>query len=343
MTRFIPFRLALFLCFLPASIPSLTAATIVQTKGKAKATVTGRELKQKKLQIRLSDVMTVTLSVEGMAPLKVEVTGAMPGNDWLIGKRTPHISRLEDGRERWQLTMSVEPTQPQEQVLQLPALKYRENGGPWQNVVWDPIPVSVTTSIQKPDVSQLKDVPGIEELPPGPGPWWVLPAATGTGIGTVALLGAGAWLLLRRRKRLILPVPPEHAALRTLERLRQQLPDSADQVEPFHTRLDAVMRTYLERRWQVPAGRQTAAELVDGLVNDNKLPAEPLALLRDFFQGCELGKFAPLYLTTAECERTLDLALTFVQQTARDLDKGPAKPEDLKKGQQLPADQTDPC
>jgi hypothetical protein len=315
--------LLLLFCSSPVS-----AATLVRTKGPATLTLTARKVEGDRLLIRLSDIITAHLSVETAAAPKVEVAALTPGAEWLVEpKSPPDTRRLEDGKWRWSYTLLIEPNQKDELKLPIPALKYREGNGKWKDVNWDPVSVVVTTQIPKADASLAKDITGIEEVPPADLSWFVpIMVAVWSVVGCLLLLVASK--LLRRKRRPAAVERPEEQARRELLALRAAIPTTPEQVEPFHTRLSAAVKTYVARSRHVPARQHTSAELVALLAEKKLHAAEDLDALRDFFRRCDLGKFAPLHLAAEECEKTLALAAAFVEKTAANLDNPAAKPED---------------
>src|SRR5204863_2504205 len=104
---------------------------------------------------------------------------------------------LPGGKQRWAQVLHLEPMVPGEHTLQLTPLEYRAGDGPWQQALWQDIPVTVTTTIVKPDKSLLHGPPPIETLPrvESVDSWpWLL-----AGVSVLLLLGVTGWLLKRRR------------------------------------------------------------------------------------------------------------------------------------------------
>lgn len=295
---------------------SLSAATLELKQGNATAILQARKVEKGRVETRLSDEMSLNLSVVASAkPEVAPVTFSSP--IWQIREEKATTTPLEDGCFRWRQTFIVEPKMPDKQELHLPELTYREPGKEWQKVKWQPIPVLVTTDIKKPDVSQLRDISTIEELPPKLPSFLLLAVAGGGALLVLGLLAViFAAVLLQRRGPKSESIPPEQRALRSLEQLRSALPATQEEVEPFHTRLAEVIRVYLEQKYQIPACRRTSHEFVEALAANDRLPAEQMTLLQGFFERCDLGKFAPLHFSQEECTQTIDLAQTFIEQIA---------------------------
>ena len=83
------------------------------------------------------------------------------------------------------------------------------------------------------------------------------------------------------RRRAVKPaaLPPHEWALRELTRLAERHPASGEEVEAYHTALSAVLRRYLEGRFQIPAERQTTAEFLEAVRKSSELTAEGQAAL----------------------------------------------------------------
>jgi hypothetical protein len=98
--------------------------------------------------------------------------------------------------------------------------------------------------------------------------------------------------------------------LRELDRIER----TAGEPDVFHTQASNVIRRYLQERFGLRAPQQTTAEFLAH--SGPRLTAAQQTQLRDFFERCDLAKFARASASPEDCRRTAGLARTFVQQTA---------------------------
>jgi hypothetical protein len=290
--------------------------TLVQRQGNASATVFAGNSANGVLQVRLSGVVDITLSVEGKPPLEVEP--ARPVTDsaaWHVKETLAAATApLTGGRERWQQSYVLVPLDKGDQPLPLLPLRYREQQGEWQSVSWQPIPVTVTTTIRRVDLSEARDITDIERLPPVR-PWWEWALWALLGLVCASLV-VWAWRLARRLRRGQAALSPAQLALHELDRLAGLKLPEAGRVERFHTLVSNILRHYLEKRFQIPAQRQTTAEFLGALGQAPELSASQQALVRDFLERCDLAKFAAFTPELKACDAVADMARTLVEQTA---------------------------
>jgi hypothetical protein len=300
-------RLALVLSSLFLLAPAPLPPVLTQTQGAATARLTGNRLGKEGLEVRLADEPHLVLEIKARPPLEVELPDKLTRSDaWRVHPTGPAVTSSSAGRSLWRQEFDLEPLQKGKHDISLEPLRFREAGGTWQTVTWKPLPVVVTTQISRADVGEAKDITPIEELPPESSwPLWLLAV-----LPALFLVAGALVLLVMRRRRLLQAVPlsPEQAALRELERADNLPLATARDVERYHTQLSDVVRRYLERRFQLPASRQTTAEFLSGMGRSLQLTAEQQALLRDFLSRCDLGKFAPVPPGPEECRATAVLA-----------------------------------
>jgi hypothetical protein len=293
---------------------AVSAAEQVQQHG---TTTVRAELDQE--AIELSGSLALTFTVEGKAPLEIEpIKTVTASKAWLVSPvGAPETTSLPKGRMRWRQAFRLSPLQDKEVPLPLEPLQCRAGGGDRAQVVWKPFAVKVSTVVASTSLSGLKDIAPPEQLPEPPTwPRWpfVLLAALVVGIGV------GVVFVRRARNRPApspIELPPRDWALQELSRLETQLPSGPGQVERYHTLLADVIRHYLERRFGIHASEQTSAEFLHALAETGQLPPPQQDELRAFFERCDLAKYARADYSPEECRLAVELARTFVEQTAQ--------------------------
>jgi hypothetical protein len=215
-------------------------------------------------------------------------------------------------RVRWQQTFHLVALKPGDLTLPLTPLRFREDPDvPWQEVIWQPIAVRVTTEILNADLSELRDVSPPEQLPAKPSlmPLILWSAAALAFIG----ISATTWQVLRRRSERPVLLPPDAWALQELDRL--PLPDEFAGPESYYTKLSDILRQYLKLRFELPALERTTEEFLAAMRQAPQLMPEQQDLLRDFLERCDLMKFARVTSTLQESQKLAETARRFVQQT----------------------------
>jgi hypothetical protein len=300
-----------------AMVPTC-AAQIEQKRGPATLHIEGDKMEDGRVEIRLSSFVHVTLSVEGPATLEVEKPAAVTQSKfWQVRQADePDKVVLPENRVRWQQTVTLEPDTNGELPLQIAPLRYRPEAGKgdWQTADWKVVPIRVTTTVGKADVSELRDITGPEPLPEAKSPW--IPVLNWSGIALVALaLLLGALELKRRMSPPKPELAPHEWAARELDRLEGMGLAEHGQAERFHTLVSDTIRRYLELRFRLRAPRQTTAEFLEAMRQSPNLNADQRSLLRDFLERCDLAKFARADYSVEECKSTAAMARTFVEQT----------------------------
>lgn len=165
------------------------------------------------------------------------------------------------------------------------------------------------------DLGQLRDITGIEPLPPAP-PRTTVPLWPWLVFALIAGSAPLVWVWLRRRRLESVPPPADLWALEELGRIERQGLPEAGRVELFYTSLSDVMRRYLELRFQLPAAQRTTPEFLTTLTESGLLSSSQQEALGGFLERCDLAKFARAGFSTEECGRAVAWARTFVEETA---------------------------
>jgi hypothetical protein len=307
-----------------ASIFCLVIATVSfgaeyqQNEGRASIRVEAEKVEAGRIEMRLSDDLLLTVSVEDNPGLEVAPFQPLgPSDDWVVKvESAPERIALRGGRVRWSEKFRIAPLKPGELSLSLAPLRFRANATQdrWEEAAWRPIPVNVTTEIYRADLSELRDLAPPEELPPAPS--WGIPLGWASLVLVLLLLLLSGWVLLRRRGQGDLALPPADWAVRELQSVVLPANFTDPDVEHFYTRLSDILRKYIELRYHIPAPEQTTAEFLETLRRAPELTHEQQAALCEFLERCDLVKFARAQSSAEECRKAAEMARAFVEQTA---------------------------
>jgi hypothetical protein len=247
----------------------------------------------------LADVLHLVVTLEGSKGL--EVDGPLRLGDvsaWdVLAVSPPRLKTEEDGRVRWQQTLTLAPTAPGDQPLHLAPLTYRDGEGDRHTLRWTPFSVRIVTAVTNLDPRSARDISASEDPPPLPAATHVWPWIASVALAVVLAPGV-VWLALRKRAR---PAPSSalHKAMRECDRvLAMQRANGKSRV----ILLTGVVRRFLERRFGMPARRQTTAELLAGIAARSDLPGDARHWLRTFFEQTDLIRYAGAAVTEDRCQ-----------------------------------------
>jgi hypothetical protein len=237
-------------------------------------------------EIRLSDEVKLTLTVEGPGPLGVTPSKPLllKANVWRIREDgLPIRELLTGGRERWTHSYRLSPLVPGEPKVELGPITVRPGGEQDIVINWsgkEPLAVRVVTSIENPSIESLRPPTDIEQLPASASmdstssPWRfaVVPA--------LLLLSAIAIVLARKKRA---PPAPRDAVWAARELSVPGL--SAD-------RCAEVLRQYLADRFGLSAETRTTPELAAVLIAPGRFPADLVANWQTLLNECDVARFS---------------------------------------------------
>jgi hypothetical protein len=240
--------------------------------------------------VALVGEVRLTLTIEGDAPLTVEpvTLPTLPG--WRVrGREEPTVDEPAGGRQRWRQSFRLTPDRPGELSLPPPVLRVQAGGRETPvEIAWEPLAVSVTTSLPRVDLDEARGVTGPELVPPPPPSAvrnWLIAAAVVVCLGVMLVL-------VGRRLRRPQPVPeppPVEWALAALTRL-----EGRDPTDPVAAdELADLLRGFLTRRYLPAAAGKTTAELL-ALLRPCPLAPDALAGWQALLERCDLARFARL-------------------------------------------------
>jgi hypothetical protein len=174
---------------------------------------------------------------------------------------------------------------------------------------WAQLMLLVTTASAE-AADDIRDIRGPKAVVPGS---WLVPAVL-AGVVVVAL--GVSYVLWRRRHR---EARPRTLTLseQTLERLDATRPlMNPATAREFGIAASEVIRSYIEKRFEVIATQRTTEEFLQALLqSSNEALARHRSLLGEFLQQCDFVKFAGASLAVTDMESLFQSARGFVLQT----------------------------
>jgi Domain of unknown function (DUF4381) len=160
------------------------------------------------------------------------------------------------------------------------------------------------------DGEDIRDIRGPKTVP---GAWPL--AALIVGALLLAIAGLGVWRWRGRAKRArALSLAEE--TLQRLDAIRPLMQPSS--AREFGISASEIVRTYIERRFDVVATQRTTEEFLQGLLeNSHAALAAHRPLLADFLQQCDFVKFAGVSLASPDMEALFQSARKFVLETSQ--------------------------
>lgn len=176
--------------------------------------------------------------------------------------------------------------------------------------------LSVLSDDEQPN--QFRDIKDIATLPTelnrgSSGRWWVVGAVCGVG-GLIACL---VWLMRRPAE------PPAKWALAEIEQIEAAYDQKRMEVGQAYTKLDWVLRQYLEAQLAIPATSLSGSELIRSLA-DSPYPDSAQQRLRRFVSESDELKFSGrMHLGPQHDESPFDSVRAIVHETSDDVFKQP--------------------
>ena len=128
--------------------------------------------------------------------------------------------------------------------------------------------------------------------------------------------------LIRKRKRkepvfsISKPQEPPHIiALRELDALRESKLWQRNEFKQYYTRLTEIIRTYIERRFDIPAMEQTSYDILSSWKDKGNNDQDLFNILKQLLNLADLVKFAKEKPLPTDNETNLDNAYVFVRNT----------------------------
>lgn len=142
-------------------------------------------------------------------------------------------------------------------------------------------------------------------------------------VGAVAIIAAVIviiWFVKRRKPRAVEKmdydprIPPHVLALEGLKQLEDEKLWQKGRVKSYHIRLTDIIRTYIERRFDVMAMEMTTPEIVDGMHRAN-IDSNLTEDIRKVLELADMVKFAKMEPLPDENTSGMTIAVNFVKRT----------------------------
>ena len=124
------------------------------------------------------------------------------------------------------------------------------------------------------------------------------------------------------------PIPADVWALGALERLAAQDLPRKGSVQRFFIELTDVVRSFVERRYDISAPERTTREFIQEAERHPLLSTDQAAMLGKLLRSADLVKFAGDRPASVECDRSFEIVKAFVVSAG----PKPAAPDGLDSG-----------
>ncbi|MBN2312115.1 MAG: hypothetical protein JXR94_24265 [Candidatus Hydrogenedentes bacterium] len=228
--------------------------------------------------------------------------------------------RLGSGRVRIAETYVLDPTFVGDYAIAPVKVRVKTPGGPDEAV--SVVVPSPTVRVRELTPEETEEA---ERFEPNAGPidpprslvgdWRLVAAAT----GTTGLTAAWLFLFLRRRRAVEHTpplVPPWEAAYRALRELDRRNWPATGRFEPYYVELSAILRHYIEDRFNVHAPERTTPEFLAEAAGARVFSDEQQKLLATFLRHCDRVKFARYKPSLDQMEQSFADVLRFIDETA---------------------------
>ncbi|NBX36831.1 MAG: hypothetical protein EBR10_06360 [Planctomycetes bacterium] len=223
-------------------------------------------------------------------------------------------SRASGSDREW--TLSLTASTFDAGVQQLPAfqLSWKNPSGEVRSLEVGDCTLNVTSIAGDAKPEAFKDIKGPLEMDLGGVPRWVV--AILAVVGALVLFLLAMWLIRKRHAAALeRAMTPDAWALRELAALEKADLVGKGEYHAYWVRLSAIIRQYVERRFDIAAPEKTTQEFLAAAREHPEVGAEHRHVLTDFLRAADMVKFAALQPADDECRRGLFAARDFVQDT----------------------------
>jgi hypothetical protein len=229
--------------------------------------------------------------------------------------------RKADGGQHQEQTYTLEaPTSGKHRVppLRLEMVDSRGDAGKQagkpQEVLTEEVPLDIAPVKTEDIDAKLHAVAGKLDPEVGGTPWILIIVLAGGGL-VVATGSFFLWQLWRARRRIAVKRSAYDEAVGKLRALEQRGAPTGEQADAWFVELSAIVRSYLEHRYEIRAPELTTEEFLQVASRAPELTAAHRTQLSQFLERCDRVKFAGYRPESNESIDTLAAARAFVEDT----------------------------
>jgi hypothetical protein len=300
--------------------PTKDAISKTTENGPVKATVTVWPAKP-----TLGESIYLRLAIEAPAGISVDAPFQEAGDQRLgrfkVVGFVRDTQRKPDGAQHQEQTYTLEaPTSGKHRLppLRLEMVDSRGDAGSAagksQELLTEEIPLEIAP-VKSEDVNaKLRAAAGKLDPDVGGTPWILI----GSLVGGAIVLGIGGlllWRMWRARRQIAVKQNAYDEAVAKLRALEVRGAPSGETADAWFVELSSIVRSYLERRYDIRAPELTTEEFLQVASRAPELTAAHRTQLSQFLERCDRVKFAGYRPDTNESIDTLAAARAFIEDT----------------------------
>jgi hypothetical protein len=302
------------------SEPTKDAIAKTSENGPVKATVTvwpGKPTLGESIYLRLAIEAPAGISVD--APFQ-EAGDQRLGRFKVVGF-VRDTQRKPDGGQHQEQTYTLEA--PSSGKHRLPPLRLEmvdsrgdagSQAGKSQELLTEEIAIDIAP-VKSEDVSAKLHAAAGKLDPDVGGTPWILILSLAGGVLVLATGSYFLWQMLRTRRRIAVKLNAYDEAIGKLRALEVRGAPSADVADAWFVELSAIVRSYLERRYDIRAPELTTEEFLQVASRAPELTSAHRTQLSQFLERCDRVKFAGYRPESNESIDTLAAARAFIEDT----------------------------
>jgi len=216
-------------------------------------------------------------------------------------RRITHAYKLDPIQAKTYLLPPAEVTWADQQKAIVPGLAFE---------------VRELTKEEEELAGKFEEIAGPEEVKPAPSKApWIAAALTAAVLGALGMAGYLYWKRRQSEVYVEPPIAPWEVAYRRLRELAQRKLAEAGKYEPYYVDLSAILRYYIEDRFQLRAPEQTTPEFLEVAGKSRLFSEDQQGQVARFLRHCDRVKFARYEPNQEEMEQHYAVVMQFVRET----------------------------